>query len=341
MARRPTPRQRIDALLDRLEPGLRRAFMDAVNDIRSRAELGRIVERLEVGDIEGALRSLHIDRAAFGVFEDEIRQAFTEGGRDAAEQLPRVPDLGGGRLVLRFDARNPRVERILADHSATLVTRIIDDMRQASRQVLAAGQVAGSNPRITALDLIGRVSRASGRREGGILGLTAQQEGYLASARAELLSGDPAAMRNYLTRERRDRRFDRQVAAAIREGRALTRIQVSKITGRYSDRLLQLRGEAVARTETLSALNAGKHEAAEQMIEQSGIDRQTVTKVWRATRDGRTRDSHASLNGQTVGMDARFSNGLLYPGEPGAPAAEIVNCRCTPIYRVDHLSGLT
>jgi hypothetical protein len=341
MARRPTARQRLDALAESLEPGLRRTFLGAVDEIRSNAELGLIVERLEAGDIEGALAALHIDRAAFGEFEDELRNVYVEGGRVAVQQFPRLPDPGGNRLVLRFDARNPRAERIIADHSADLITRTTADMRGAARQHLVSGQVAGRNPRATALDLIGRVDRVTGRRVNGILGLTAQQEGYVASARQELLSGDPEALRNYLTRARRDRRFDRQVAAALRDGRPLDQATVSRITGRYSDRLLQLRGETVARTETLAGLNMGSHEAAEQMIEQAGVARQNVRKIWIATRDSRTRDSHASINRDSVGMDERFANGLLYPHQPGAPASEVINCRCRLDYRVDFLANLT
>jgi len=28
-------------------------------------------------------------------------------------------------------------------------------------------------------------------------------------------------------------------------------------------------------------------------------------------------------------MGERFSNGLMYPGELGGPAEEVINCRCT------------
>lgn len=341
MARRPTPRQRIEALADDLEPGLRREFLAAVDDLRSNASVSAVVARLEAGDIEGALRALNIDRAAFSAFEEELRAVYIEGGRATADTLPPVPAAAGGELVLRFDVRNPRAERIIAEHSADLITRTTEDMREAARQALLEGQIAGRNPRSTALDIVGRINRATGRREGGILGLTAQQERYVSAARAELLSGDPEALRNYLTRARRDRRFDRQVLAAIRNERALDPATVSRMTGRYSDRLLQLRGETVARTETLTGLNMGANEAAEQMIERSALPRQSVRKVWIATRDDRTRDSHRDVDRDSVGVDERFSNGLLYPHQPGAPAAEVINCRCRLDFRVDYFANLT
>ena len=47
--------------------------------------------------------------------------------------------------------------------------------------------------------------------------------------------------------------------------------------------------------------------------------------------DKRTRDTHAELNGTIIGLQERFSNGLLYPGDPSGPAKEIINYRCVLI----------
>ena len=57
-----------------------------------------------------------------------------------------------------------------------------------------------------------------------------------------------------------------------------------------------------------------------------GID---VRARWMATLDSRTRDSHRQLDGEVVGDDGKFSNGLRYPGDPTGPASEVWNCRCT------------
>src|SRR5690606_12500372 len=140
----------------------------------------------------------------------------------------------GNRVIFRFSMRNPEAEAWLRDHSATLVTRIVDVQREAIRTALTEGLAQGQNPRQTALEVIGRVSRATNRREGGIIGLTPAQERYVSSARRELLSGDPGQLANYLTRSRRDKRFDRTIASAIREGKPLPRDMVDRIAGRYS-----------------------------------------------------------------------------------------------------------
>ena len=213
------------------------------------------------------------------------------------------------------------------------------------RLVLDAGMTEGRNPRATALDIVGRLNRATGMREGGILGLNAAQTDAVIRARAELLSGDPAMLRNYLARARRDKRFDRLVMKAIREGRPMGRADVDAITGRYKDRLLQLRGETIARTETLASLNAGKEEGIRQLIDSGKVQRSAVKKVWRATGDDRTRDSHMALNGEEVGIDTAFTSPLtgaqmMYAHDTsrGAPASETIGCRCFYEIKVDYFA---
>src|SRR5690606_6134093 len=224
------------------------------------------------------------------------------------------------------------------EHSSTLITRIVDDQRAAVRQALTEGMVDGRNPRSVALDIVGRVNRATGRREGGIIGLTAQQERFVASARREL--SDPAIMEHYFTRTRRDRLFDSMVLKAIREEKPLDRATIDRIVGRYSDRLLELRGETIARTEAMASLHASQMEAYRQAIDTGAVARQDVRRVWVSTRDNRVRDSHRAMDGESVGLDEAYSNGLMYPGDPNGPVSETANCRCTQLIRIDFMSNL-
>lgn len=53
-----------------------------------------------------------------------------------------------------------------------------------------------------------------------------------------------------------------------------------------------------------------------------------VIKFWDSTLDSRTRDSHMRVDGEQKELDEKFSNGLLYPGDPDGPAEEVINCRC-------------
>lgn len=80
-----------------------------------------------------------------------------------------------------------------------------------------------------------------------------------------------------------------------------------------------------ARTAVTGAQNAGRMDsyfAAEKV----GIK---CRKEWMATLDGRTRHSHAMLDGEVVDNDKKFSNGCRFPGDPQGRPEEIYNCRCT------------
>lgn len=340
MARKPSNRSRIELLTDEFEPLLKAAFLDAILDITKRAELARIIERLERGDIPGAIEAIHLDPAAFRALDNGIVAAFNAGGTSAVGALPKLRDPSGGQFVVRFDARNPRAEAWLRDHSSTLITRITEDQRHSVQQALTRGLIDGKNPRSTALEIIGRVNRITGRREGGIVGLTEQQAQFVANARAELASGLPADLRSYLGRNRRDRRFDALVNKAIKDGAGIPADMIARLTGRYSDRLLDLRGETIARTETLAALNQSGLEAMNQAVDGGAVDAETVTKIWHTARDPKVRDSHAAIDRQIVGLNGLFSNGLAYPGDPSGGAAETANCRCWMETKIDFTAAL-
>lgn len=85
-----------------------------------------------------------------------------------------------------------------------------------------------------------------------------------------------------------------------------------------------------ARTATTEAENAGRMDSYKR-AEELGIK---MKKTWIASLDGRTRDWHADLDGQTIPVDESFVNAygeIEYPGDPGADPANVWNCRCTVI----------
>lgn len=344
MLKRLSLRERFEQLVATWEPVIRVAFMEAIDDIRSSIVLRRIVERLERGDIAGAVRALNLDEAAFRPLEEAIRQTFNGGGVAAVEQMPSLRDPEGYRVVFRFDMRNPAAEGWLREHSATLVKNIVADQQAAVRTALEDGLARGDNPTRTAVNVVGRANRVTGKRDGGVIGLTAQQADYVARAREELLSGDPEAMQNYLARGRRDKRFDRTVAKALHEGRGLPRETVDRIVGRYSDGLLKLRADTIALNETFGALGASKDEAFRQRIERGDIRAQNVTKTWKHTPQERPRLQHVAMQGQKVQFDQPFmapdGTAIPYPHAPGVPARHTLGCKCFAEYKVDFIAEL-
>lgn len=245
-------------------------------------------------------------------------------------------------MVARFDGRNPRAERVARELSSKLVTLIVDDQREAIRAVIEAGIEAGRGPRDTALDIVGRVNRATGKREGGIVGLNAPQAKAWLKAGEELDSLDPA----YFERKLRDKRFDPMVRKAIETGKPLSKADRQRVLNRYSDRLLKHRGDTIARTETIASLNAGRNEGIAQLIEAGNITEQQVVKVWDATLDSRTRPTHAAMEGQRKRLNEAFVSpegySLMHPGDSslGAPGEMTISCRCVTRYDLDFYSGL-
>ena len=246
--------------------------------------------------------------------------------------------------MVRFDGRNPRAEEWLRQTSSRLVTEIIEDQRQALRGVLRDGMQEGRNPRTVALEIVGRVNRATGKREGGLLGLTSGQMEWVQNARADLSSGDPARLRNYLGRKARDARFDRTVRKGIDAGK-IAAADVTRIVEAYERKLLKYRGDTIGRTEALRSINASKHEGLLQVVENGKVRADQITRVWDSSgADGRTRDTHLAMEGQKVALNEPFVTPtgfrLMYPGDTslGAPASETIQCRCVTQVRIDFLA---
>ena len=85
------------------------------------------------------------------------------------------------------------------------------------------------------------------------------------------------------------------------------------------------RAKTIARTEGHRIQQMSTVDA-QQAAKAKGAD---VVKQWDAALDGRTRDSHRRVDGEIRELDEKFSNGLMFPGDPSGSAAEVVNCRCT------------
>lgn len=71
-------------------------------------------------------------------------------------------------------------------------------------------------------------------------------------------------------------------------------------------------------------------EDSRRIAKNKGAD---IVRMWDAALDGRTRDSHRMVDGEIRELDEKFSNGLMFPGDPSGSAAEVVNCRCVALTR--------
>jgi len=310
-------RQNFLKLLDDTWPGVRSEFVAAMRQARAGVDMKALEAAIVRGDVDAAFRALRFDAADLFRTDTAITAALAAGGSyqmGAFQHATRRAPIAS-RIVQSFGGRNERAERIALELGSRLVTEVVDDTRVMIAQTIRAGLEAGAGPLRTALDIGGRV--VNGKRQGGLVGLDSRRAGWVQNYRAKLLA----------------------------EGRPQS--QIDRMAARYSDKLLRQRGETIARTETLKALNAGRQEALDQLIENPNNDvrAEDVVRAWDSTGDGKTRETHASADGQVVGQGVPFTVGgysMMYPGDTslGAPAGETVNCRCYMAPEIDFFARL-
>lgn len=331
----------IERLTERFTPVIRNAFLAAIQDISDNVILMDLIKALEANDVQRAFRVLGLSEAALRPLTAALATTFEQGGVAVATTFPAIlntPDFGRTRFL--FDVRNTRAERWLKEQSSRLIVEIQEDARINVMNALTSGMEKGANPRATALDIVGYVNKVTGKREGGLIGLTSQQESWVRNARLDLENLDE----RYFSRERRDKRFDSVVRKAMQDGKPLDKATIDKLITRYKDKLLQLRGETIGRTESIQALNRSNFEAHMQAKDMGAM--RGAMKEWDSAGDSRVRDSHRHMDGQKVGIDAPFVTPegyqMMFPGDVslGAPAKEVINCRCRSKLVIDWLSDL-
>lgn len=319
-----------------------RAFLDSVAEIKNTVKITQLTALIEAGNIDGAIRLLGLDPAAFEGMDEALRQSFRTGGMTGAAQFGDIPTTVGD-IPMRFNMRNPAAEEWLLTNSSELVVEMSQSQTELVRQVLTDDLAQGINPKQSALDLIGRTD-STGKRTGGLIGLTEQQAGWVSTARTELEELNP----NYFTRTLRDKRLDGVIRKAMNSGTPLTPQQINRAVTRLQGRTLKYRGDVIARTESINALRAGHEESVNQAIELGEVDARDVSGEWDSSgNDGRTRDSHLLMEGQKRAHGVPFDFVLtvgqaMFPGDSslGADPSELIQCRCKKNTTIDFLGRL-
>lgn len=113
--------------------------------------------------------------------------------------------------------------------------------------------------------------------------------------------------------------LDDTIGTAIRDGLS-ERDAADLIRNQYQYNAS--RAATIARTEIGNVLSDSRMESYKSL----GVQ----TTEWLTARDDRVRDSH-KIDGEVAAIGERFSNGLTQPNEEGAPADEVINCRCLAV----------
>lgn len=317
-----TPReaQLLNALADKMQPALRRAFLEAVDRIGSGIDWKAVQAFVERGQLEEAVSLINraLDAGGYDQVAAAIRSSMTLAGVQLAGDVVRFLP---GVLDVRFDVTNPETARFLREYGMGTIRQLNADTLAQVRLALTNGINAGRNPLDTARDV-----RA-------FLGLTDRQTQAVMNFRRALEQGDRAALQRAL----RDRRFDPSLRRMAEK--PLTAEQVDRMTERYRQRYLKYRAETIARTESIRAVQAGQQQLWRQMVSDGVIGADEVRRKWYHVNDGRVRHAHRTipiLNPDGVGLEEPFKSEqgpIMFPGDPAAPVSMVANCRCTVILR--------
>ncbi|MGE1156740.1 hypothetical protein [Pseudomonas kitaguniensis] len=320
--------------IEGLEPAAQRAYLAQIAKALDSVSLAEVERAIDSGN-EGAVVTV-LQVGIFAALVEHLRTSYVKG---AQSEVAGIKVKGISR-ELEFHATEPA--GFMAAQASRLVNQVAADQVVAVRAVMAYGSATGQSARKMALDLIGRISKQTGQRTGGVLGLSGGYAESVTLARAQLLSGEKAMLRQYLLRVRRDRRFDPTVRASIKSGKPLDADAVNKIAGRYADRLLATQAEMVAQTFVAESFNEGRDQAWRQVIGRSN-GRLSFVKTWKSRGDNKVRYSHTAMNGQQVDKDQPFISPrgalLMFPCDSslGAPLSERARCRCTAEYSIVQL----
>lgn len=293
----------------------RRAFMATVKGISNTWTLDYLSNLIERGQFEEALQTARLNASNLA---NANSQTYILAGQ--ANALTATAELG---LHLGFDAVNQRAVNQMQAASLRLIVGFTDDQRDALRVALTTGVREGLNPREVA-----RTARS-------MIGLTGRQAEAVSNYRSLLTLNSSEA----LARELRDRRFDTTVRSAINTGNVLAKDQIDRMVDRYAARYVAYRAETIARTEALRSVHEGAYEMLQQVVDAGKADDEDLIRSWVTAHDDRVRDSHAEMDGQEVsGLDEPFISGLgnelMYPGDPDAPAEDVIQCRCVVTTRI-------
>jgi hypothetical protein len=334
MARGPTPSQKrqIEALLAVHEPLIRDAFLLAVENAHQSVDFAALVNAIRFGDIPQAVEILRIDQISLFPMQEAVRAAFISAGLAVHDPIA----LAGG---FGFNGRHVVAERIIAETGARLVSQVGSPGVEPIRAIIFAGQEQGIGAQKIARQLAGTINKATGKREGGILGLDAPRANRAIRVR-EILA-DPARIGDYFLPngdprfKSTDRRMDAMVRKAISEGRALSAADVERIARAHEARLLKARAQTIALNESFTATSAGRYEAFRQMLESGAVEK--IDKTWSHNTLKNPRHDHIALDGVTLLLNEPFvmDDGarMQHPHDPAGGAHHSIGCRCVVVYK--------
>lgn len=302
------------------------AIISAIEGIKDRAVLRDIERAIEDGDFDQVAEILEINEKTFSEYAALFLLAFGASSQ-AIKSMANYRKMFA-KIDIQFGGG------INFPGGYDMLSKSLDDIKRKNKeqiiQFITNGLNAGDGPYEVARQLAGRYDPKTGKRVGGVIGLSEDLLNTYMRAKANLST--PEGLREFLRLGSRDKRLDAMIKRAIAANRGLNKTEAQKVLARLYGKLLLIRAKRIARTEMSNvALGAGYYAVLEGAIKSGKLE--TTFKQWRDVGDRNVRHSHKTLGGTIVRIDQPFlSRGglMLYPSDRslGASASEVVNCRC-------------
>lgn len=300
--------RRIKELLDREGPRIRKRFRAVMQRVKDQ----KTVSELETALAEGRIAEVLDDvEAAAGAFASRLDALKSMVGHETADYLSANLD-----KLVSYDAGNPKAVEVLQQNRARLVGGVTEQQRQAIVVILSEQTAKGVNPRRQAMLI----------RD--VIGLTPKQAAKVLTYRRALETPTPLNP---------DEPVDPE-APPPKPRRGFTPEDIDRRVAKFADKQIAVRAETIARTETLSAVHEGMAQSFQQAIDKGVLEAGTIVQKWNAGDPPRTREWHASMDGQERPWGEPFISGhgveLRWPGDTNAPTDERARCRCAVSRRI-------
>lgn len=334
----------LEELLVKWEPQVRAAFLKAVQTVVDRIDVKRLEKLIGEGNITAAVELVGLNPLDFRGLDQALTAAYNESGTKSEKAIPpQVNLLTNTEIAFLFDIRNLNAETQVRNRTGQLITEMVEDQKEVIRQHLTQGLVEGKNPVDTATNLAGRINKVTGKREGGVIGLTSQQEKWQANLekeldKAHLFRGDP---KNFPTfeRELRDKRFDAAIKKAIATGKPIPAELKERMLMAYRNKSLKYRANTIARNETMRAIGAAQTETYRQAIEKGHVYPSDIRRYWMTAGDEHVRHTHRLIPGMNpdgVGWEEPFKTPT--GDSMHAPHDRDIQCRCREKIKVNYFA---
>ena len=315
-------------------------FLYEAQTVRDEVSLNKLAELIADGEEKKAiaLTLVKTKDLANRVANNIASAAFAAGDAEAVDisdwDIPEV--VKKAQLSVVFNRADPNLVKTMNQQRLSLITQMTSHQLNSVKASLNEGVAAARtyqgvsghfalNPREVARDF----------RDG--IGLTSRQSQAVRNFRRNAALNPSQALKYKL----RDKRHDSVLQAYADGVKQPTKAQIDKMADRYRERYIKHRAETIARTEMIRAANTARHSAWAQATKNGTVKEENVRRFWSNGGDNRVRDTHRDIpkrnkEGVKINQPFKSKSGakLMFPGDPTAPPAETINCRCAVVTRI-------